>query len=59
MDNSRRTPLHLAATNGSSAILSLFISHSASLHLADSDGTTALQLAVAEGHMEFAEMFLS
>ena len=49
----------MAATNGSVDILVLFIEYNACLSLADTDGTTALQLAVSEGHVRFAELLLN
>ena len=48
----------MAATNGSVDILSLFLDNEAKLDLSDNDGSTVLQIAVAEGHFKFVKILL-
>lgn len=57
-DHQGQTALHLAARIGSREIFKLFIEYGANVSLTMNDGTTVLDIAVSEGHENFARLVL-
>ena len=50
VDNYGRTPLHLAAVNGNSQIIRMFLNMNANVNIQDADGKTPLIKSVECGH---------
>jgi ankyrin repeat protein len=58
LNNGSNTPLHLAASNGHSSIVSVLLSHISSLSVRNEDNNTALELSCRQGHFDISKILI-
>jgi len=58
VDHDRRTPLHIAASEGNFAVVELLMQSGASIHQRDRNNNTPLICAIENDHTEIIELLM-